>query len=290
MRGWLRTIFHAAPFILFVSTLFYYWFAVVDRFVVFLYGHLGATPFDPQTTSRYWMAGLVASGAVMVLYMVVNFIAGLISHHNYIPPQWWMVWLFSALPLAIIIPTIVMGLNTPTLPLKTAVFITIATLSTLALALMPARMVAQAPVQLVWLAVAGMGLIPSLLLLRAIELPSQGLIAAPIAYIVAILSTMVGAIWVLVLSWLYVKKYQAIWQTHMLFIAGLSWSYLLLPLAHHLLFTPQAYRYISSASNFFAGNLVLQMITVIVTALICLGVTAFQRKYNSNIKYNFSFR
>jgi hypothetical protein len=43
-------------------------------------------------------------------------------------------------------------------------------------------------------------------------------------------------------------------------MAGLSESYLLLPLAHHLLATPLAYRYISTASNFFAFNLGLQIL------------------------------
>ena len=50
------------------------WFALRNREVVFLYNHpMGprvpdTTPFSPVTRSRYWMTGLVASGAVMVLY------------------------------------------------------------------------------------------------------------------------------------------------------------------------------------------------------------------------------
>jgi len=284
LSQWLRAAFHAAPVILLVSGLFYYWFVAVDRFVVFLYGHLGATPFDPQTASRYWMAGLVASGAVMVLYTAVSLIAGLVSRHSYAPPLWWQLWLLSALPLAIVIPAIVMRLNTPTLPLKTAVFTTIATIVSLAIAFMPARMAAQSPIQFAWLAAAGMGLIPSLLLLRAVELPSKGLIAAPIAYSVAIISTIAGAMWMLLIAWLYAKKYKASWQVHTLFIAGLCWSYLLLPLVHHLLFTPRAYRYISSSSNFFAEHLILQATTAVVAIFICIGATSIQRKVCNEAK------
>ena len=44
----------------------YYWFAVANRYVIFLHAHLDATPFDDVTRSRYWIAGLVASGIVMV--------------------------------------------------------------------------------------------------------------------------------------------------------------------------------------------------------------------------------
>ena len=58
---------HALPISLFILGLFCYWFAMADRYVTFLYGHLGAIPFDDVTNSRYWMAGLVASGAVMVV-------------------------------------------------------------------------------------------------------------------------------------------------------------------------------------------------------------------------------
>jgi len=39
-------LLHAVPISLFVLGLFYYWFDVADRYAIFLYGHLGATPFD----------------------------------------------------------------------------------------------------------------------------------------------------------------------------------------------------------------------------------------------------
>ena len=56
------------PITVFLLGLTYYWFAVADRYAVFLYEHLGATPFDAVTGSRYWMAGLIANGFVLVLY------------------------------------------------------------------------------------------------------------------------------------------------------------------------------------------------------------------------------
>lgn len=62
---WKAALLHAVPICLFILGLFYHWFAVADRYAVFLYEHLGATPFDDVTSSRYWMSGLVASGAVV---------------------------------------------------------------------------------------------------------------------------------------------------------------------------------------------------------------------------------
>ena len=77
--AWVPALLHAVPISLFVLGLFYYWFAVADRYAVFLYEHLGATPFDAATSSRYWMAGLVAAGAVMVIYVAVNWSIGRLS-------------------------------------------------------------------------------------------------------------------------------------------------------------------------------------------------------------------
>ena len=89
--AWRPALLHAAPICLFVLGLFYYWFAIADRYAVFLYDHLGATPFDAITSSRYWMAGLVASGAVMVAYTGGCWLLGRIAARrrcDYRPPLW----------------------------------------------------------------------------------------------------------------------------------------------------------------------------------------------------------
>ena len=72
---------------LFVLDILYHWFAVVDQYVIFLYGHSApgiplAQPFDAMTRSRYWMAGLVASGAVMVIYTAINWVLGRFATHQ----------------------------------------------------------------------------------------------------------------------------------------------------------------------------------------------------------------
>jgi hypothetical protein len=62
-----------------------------------------------------------------------------------------------------------------------------------------------------------------------------------------------------------------------LLLAGLGLSYVLMPLVHHLLATPPAYRYISTASNFFAFNLGLQFLALIVAASLAVGATNGRR-------------
>jgi len=118
-ESWKPALLHAVPIFLFVLGVFYYWFAVADRYAIFLYGHLGATPFDEVTSSRYWMSGLVAAGFVMVGYAVVNWLLGrmaVLCHRDYSPPAWWRVWILCAPPLAIGILAITMTVNWPILP------------------------------------------------------------------------------------------------------------------------------------------------------------------------------
>jgi len=251
------------PICVFILGLFHYWFAVADRHVIFLYGHLGATPIDEVTSSRYWMSGLVVSGIVMVGYAIANWFVGRIAglrHRGYHPPAWWHVWALCAVPLAIGIPVITMTVNWPTLPLSLATACALVTLIGLALALTPGSWAAHRPLDLGWLIFDGMGLMPTLLLLRAVELPAKGLVGVPTAYLVAFGGTLGGAVWLVIMTGLRKWRHKAWPEASALFVAGLCLSYLLMPLVHHLFFTPPQYRYISTSSNFFAFNLGVQLV------------------------------
>ena len=79
-------------------SLLYCWFAVADRHVVFLYYHdMGprvpdTAPNSFVTSSRFWMAGLVASGTVLVLYTAATLLASWLRR-SFRLPAWWRVWL-----------------------------------------------------------------------------------------------------------------------------------------------------------------------------------------------------
>ena len=95
---WRSAVLHALPVTALVLPLFYYWFAIADRYFVFLYYHdMGprypdTSPFSGVTSSRYWMAGLVAGGMVTVLYTTGCWLLGRLSA-SYRAPAWWRVWL-----------------------------------------------------------------------------------------------------------------------------------------------------------------------------------------------------
>ena len=80
-KTWQTELLFAVPIVAFVIYLFHTWFAVLDRYFIFLYFHnmgpeFDTTPFGRVTAGRYRMSGLVASGAVMVSYITVNFMLG----------------------------------------------------------------------------------------------------------------------------------------------------------------------------------------------------------------------
>lgn len=279
--AWIAALFHAALVCLFILGLFYYWFAIADRYAIFLYGHLGATPFDEVTGSRYWMAGLVACGAVMIGYAAANWGWACIRS-GYRPPAWRQVWLICVLPLTAGIIFITTHFNRPTLPLSNAAACVVATLAGLILALAAGNLAAQQPVELLWLAFDGAGLVPPLLLLRALELPQRGLINPGAAYLFALGSVGATIIWSGVMTGL--RRWQGKpWPSaKALLAAGFSLSYLLLPLVHHLFSTPREYRYISAASNFFAFNLLLQLAVFLIAGLLAMSITQLRRYVTPN--------
>ena len=64
-----------------------------------------------------------------------------------------------------------------------------------------------------------------------------------------------------------------------LFAAGLSESYLLLPLMHYLLFAPAEYRYISSSVNFVASRWWVQALCLLVAGLQALAAAWLERTW-----------
>ena len=97
----------------------------------------------------------------------------------------------------------------------------------------------------------GLGLAPVLLLLRVLELPAQGLLAMPFAVAVAGGSLVAALAWLALMTLLRSWRHRPRHGATPILLAGLTISYLLLPLAHYLFGTPSEYRYITTASNFF---------------------------------------
>lgn len=286
---WKRALFFALPIAVFILGAFYYWFAVSDRYTIFLYGHLDAMPFDAITVSRYWMASIVAAGLVMIGSVLVNWLWGRLAgvwHRRYVPPRWWQVWLICAPPLVIGIPLITMSCNQPTLPLDLALVCALVALVALVFALLPGSWAAERPAGLAWLALDGAGLMPCLLLLRAVDLPQCGVLdqairvpavgSVPVAQVIAAGAIATGIIWLVFMTVLRRWRRKPAPTGVELFVAGLCLSYLLMPVVHYLLEAPAEYRYISTASNFFATDPVIQGVVFLAAAVLAWGVTGLR--------------
>lgn len=270
--------------------LFYYWFAVANRYVIFLYTHLGAGPFDKSTSSRYWMASLVAAGVVLSVYAFVGWCRVRLAdvfYQTYHLPPWQHVWLLSALPVAIGVWLITTRCNYPTLPWRLAAQCIVVAWVGIALALWLAELIVHQTSQAFWVILHGGGLVPIMLLLRAVELPSRGWAASASAYLLATAGLAVGILWVGGAACLRAARREPPLNARSIFCAGLVLSYVVLPLVHYLLLTPPDARYITTAGNFFANTPTAQLACWGMSALVALLVTKrFGQKRRKSITTN----
>lgn len=280
--GWRLPLLFALPVVALVLGLFIYWFAIANRYIVFLYNHnMGprypdTSSFSGVTSSRYWMAGLVAAGAVLVLYTAACWLPGRLRR-EYLPPAWWRVWLAAAGPLLIGLPVITMTLNQPTLPLYNATQVTLVSLIGLALALMPGRLAAARPATLLCLGFDGIALMLVLLFTPAFEDVPYWLANGNMVYLqMLVFGFAVGGILLLVMTGLHLWLPIPIPSATEVFVAGLCLAYPLLTLLHHVGFT-DGYYYITGKDNFFARDGWLQLATWLLVGLIAWGVTRLRQ-------------
>jgi hypothetical protein len=273
-------LLHALPVILVVLSLFYYWFAIADRYFVFLYYHnrgQDSSPFSEITSSRYWMTGLVAGGLVMILYAAASWLLSCLKR-DYQPPDWWSVWAVSAIPLLCGIPLITMTMNEPTLPFSNAAQVTLAALISLAFALMPGKIAAERLVALLVLALEGVAMAVVIQEVAMMDRFVWLLASGMLWYLAAVALGLVGAAALLLLSTrIRIWRNMTVPMPLTLFVAGLCIAYLLLPFVHYIGFT-NGYYYISVQANFFSWSRPLQIVAWLVAAGVAIGVTRMRSR------------
>lgn len=263
---------HALCIAAFILALFSYWFVVADRGRVFLYGHLDATPFDEVTRSRYWMAGLVASGYLLLPYGVLAVWARR-SGRALLPAVGPTLGLL-AVPLALGVFAVAGALGEPRLPLSLCAMLLAATLGGVYLALWFADKTAGWGGRVLWPALNAAGLAPLLLLLRALELPGKGLsVSNDLARAVAAGSVLFGLAWLGAAAYVQRRRRQAPFAPLDLLRAAFLGCYVALPTLHHLFATPPGYKYITTAENFFASSLALQAATWLLALAVIYGTS-----------------
>lgn len=271
-------LLYGVPITILVLLLFFYWFRIANRSIVFLVDHdmgplvTSTAPFSYITRSRYWMAGFVASGAVMVLYLGINTVIR-IFNRSYTPPTWQVVWVVPALAITVGIPLITTTTtHAPRLPFGFTLWVTAVALIGLALALLPGTLAGQRPFETALISVDGIGLSLVLIGASAIENIRDWLDRGAQHFIVlSVVLILAGiAITLVMTGFRYALKTPPVPATT-LFLAGICVTYPGLSILHHVMFT-DGYFYITDSDNFFARNLPLQVGIWIVTAIFCVGL------------------
>ena len=290
-KAWLASsrteILFAAPIVALVIYLYYTWFAVRDRYQIFLYYHnMGAgfdtSPFGRVTASRYWMTALVAAGAVMIPYLLINFLLGRFVK-NYRPPIWWRVWILCAAPLIIAVPLIVMTANEPVLPLLNTMQVIVALLAALAVAVSLGERAAGNVIETLLLIVDGGGLACLLMALRVVENAGRWASQGSSYYLAALTVTLILGLGVLiVMTGVYAfwrKPEIPDWLTWL--AAGAAIHYLFLPINHYLFWCkddgswldPDYFSYITDSDNYFTRGFWFQIGVWVVIAGVAYGLT-----------------
>ena len=242
-----------------------YLFVYADRKIVFLYEHLGYTPFDKTTTGRYWMSSLVLSGFLSIFYLFVQIIIKFVFKLK--NADWKIIIKFSSIPLITGILFITMTLGEPRMPFLIAISIAFALLFGLSVGFSIADdLVKDFKPAIIYL-LTGLGLVPILTLFRALELPNMGILPLQTCVYIVTISTISGFIW-LIFAFLKFKKHRP--ELKNIIKGTLAIAYLGLPVLHYLLATPKDIPYITTSSNFIADNMLLRIINWVLMVVIAL--------------------
>lgn len=285
--AWRQLLLFAIPIVAFVTYLFYTWFAVMDRYQIFLYFHamgpgFDTTPFGEVTVGRYWMSGLVASGAVMVPYALINLILGRTAR-SFRGPDPWRLWVACAVPLLITIPSIVTTVNDPALPFRHAAQVTGVLLVGLALVTWMGPYAATRPVPYLLLMFDGVGLAGLLMFMRAHETFCRVLDGGNSALVYRFLAVLAAGIGlVIVLTAVYRWWHRVSVPDSLSWVAaGASIHYLFLPIYHYLCWCKDDgswldadyFPYIPSVDNYFSTDLLFQIGAWAVVGVFAVAVT-----------------
>jgi hypothetical protein len=254
-------------FILLSILAYWYLFAIADRKAVFLYEHLGSEPFDQMTVGRYWMAGLILSGCLAMIYFFAKLLMRLIYKELQLNKL--KILIFSSCILFPATCVIMMNGKHPVMPLDIALSSAIALIIGLALGLNYVDLLFKKTKTTLITTIYAAGIVPILILFRVIELPAKGILNEKTALLIFLSVLISGFLW-LSLANRFTRKF----RIHMkdTLTAGFFAAYVVLPMIHYLIATPKGYPYISSSDNFFPDSYLLRIVNWIsVTAIVILA-------------------
>lgn len=275
IHTYLLPVIHAIFLSSIIIVLFYYWYQMSDRTEIFLYDHLGQGLFDKMTVGRYLMSGLVACGYMFCIYIPLLYSLKRLKSSLSVP-SWLHVSLISSILLSLSVPFITLTGTEPHLPLSLTAGVLGIGIGGLWLTIFASHMLLGQGKEVFWVLIESWGVVPPLLLLHAIEISGMNLAVSPVfTYALAGGSVVFQMIWLSLTSYdRHIKGLnKPIW--YRIYFMGVFLSYVILPLFHHLFFTPFNAKYIATASNFVSFNPFLQTGVFLIPAGITWGVIRY---------------
>ncbi len=251
-----------------------YAFIIANRNNIFLYEHLGSTPFDQTTTGRYWMFGFVVAGFICVAFFIILTILSILKKR--IKIDWISVAKYITIPLLISVIIIVTEFGEPRLTYSIAISTSFTLIFALLIGLSFINDLTTKWLTTVKHLIIGLGIIPFAIFFRALELPDKGILSMNSAILISTLTFVFGIVWVIIAKWIF--RNQEI-STMLILKAIIVITCIGLPVLHHLMTIVEGHPYyITSSDNIFADNIFLRLANWALIIIVISGINRIKLK------------
>ena len=270
-------IIHALLLSLLILALFVFFFAIWDRQLIFLYGHMGYGPLADFNISRHWMVGLVTGGLILVIFLPINLLLKKLFK-TYQFPNWQNLCCYLCLYLSLPLFFLLNFLAKPTLPFLLNLWIFLILFLALRLALYLTHLAIENLKQFIWLSIDACSLLPVLMIVPTLmqyglkrSFPLFGLLV-----LLPLLMILLGWFSFGLMTYLSKRFKRPFPSSLQLFLSALGSAYLFFPFLHYFSSNPGGTLYITNSDNFFASNPLVQL-AAFVMVLVLLKIFIKQR-------------
>jgi hypothetical protein len=271
-------LIHALLLSLFILVFYVFWFAVLPREQIFLYGHLGYGPLSDFNISRHWMTGLVVGEMLLMIYLPLNLILKKLLKY-YQLPDWANLSCYLCLYLSLPLLVLLNFFAKPTLPFLLNLWIFLILFLAIRLVLYLTDLAFKNFKYFVWLTIDALSLLPVLMIVPTLmqyglkrSFPLFGLFI-----LLPLVMMLLGWLWFSLLTLLAKRFQRPMPSSQHLLLSALESAYLFFPFLHYFSSNPGGTLYISNSDNFFATNPLLQL-GAFLLALVLLKIFIKQRQ------------
>ncbi len=261
--------------------LFSAWFVLQDRRLVFLYGHLHATPFDASTLSRYWMAGMVLSGILFISGVAATTFLSKSARQQLLESTR-LSLLQMCVAIGVPIFLLISTRGKPPLPILVSAIVALVALIGVSLAHAAWQEWLENKFQALLLWLDGFSLIPSLFLLPLVidYYFRKSSISLWVA-VILLMSLCAGFVWFLIINFLRKKWRIPAPLPHKQILSAYVTVYLCIPVLHYLT-SRKEHLYITESGNFFSSSLLAQAIVFLLSAVFAIFASIWRKSLTPN--------